>query len=91
MHQCVGAIAAWGGILVKEMLVKSLAPGAPAEHARLARATRGLAFYATPHHGLLVGRRWVESALFGRLTCRLSGSPEAGTSARGGTSLRHLL
>ncbi len=37
--------------MVKEMLVKSLAPGAPAEHARLARATRGLAFYATPHHG----------------------------------------
>ena len=46
-----GCNCSMGGILVKEMLVKSLAPGAPAEHARLARATRGLAFYATPHHG----------------------------------------
>ena len=40
-----------GGILVKEMLVKAMQPGAPAAHQRLRRATRGLAFYATPHHG----------------------------------------
>ena len=40
-----------GGILVKEMLVKSMQPGAPALHAQLRRQTRGLAFYATPHHG----------------------------------------
>ncbi|CAK0785443.1 hypothetical protein CVIRNUC_008652 [Coccomyxa viridis] len=40
-----------GGILVKEMLVKAMQPGAPGAHQRLRRATRGLAFYATPHHG----------------------------------------
>ncbi len=40
-----------GGILVKEMLVKAMQPGAPALHAQLRRQTRGLAFYATPHHG----------------------------------------
>ena len=40
-----------GGILIKEMLVKSMQPGAPAAHQQLQRQTRGLAFYATPHHG----------------------------------------
>jgi hypothetical protein len=40
-----------GGILVKEMLAKGLAPGAPRHHAALAHNTAGLAFYATPHHG----------------------------------------
>ncbi len=40
-----------GGILIKEMLAKGLAEGAPPAHARLAAATAGLAFYATPHHG----------------------------------------
>ena len=40
-----------GGILIKEMLVKSMQPGAPTLHAQLQRQTRGLVFYATPHHG----------------------------------------
>lgn len=44
-------VCSMGGILVKEMLVKSMQPGAPPAHARMQRQTRGLAFYATPHHG----------------------------------------
>lgn len=51
MKQSAPCGCSMGGILVKEMLVKSMQPGAPARHARLRRQTRGLAFYATPHHG----------------------------------------
>lgn len=40
-----------GGILIKEMLAKSAAAGAPVHHRRLRDATAGLVFFATPHHG----------------------------------------
>ncbi len=40
-----------GGVLVKEMLARAAAAGAPAHHRALADATAGLVTYSTPHRG----------------------------------------
>lgn len=48
-----------GGVLVKEMLARGLAPDAPAHHRALADAAVGLVTYSTPHRGSwLAGVGW---------------------------------
>ena len=79
-----------GGILVKEMLVKSMQPGAPALHAQLRRQTRGLAFYATPHHGSWLADVGWNLRFLGASPAASVVHPQAGSSA-GGAAPPHVL
>jgi len=77
----VFAAHSMGGLLVKEMLARSLEEGEGGRHAALAAATRGVVFYGTPHFGSSLAaaawrlRPYVPGAALAPAVARLTPGP----------------